>query len=178
MKPIQDMLEAYITSYTTYHSYYKEKSEMTKSIYKLSLLQPPFQLLLLLATLSNYIIKFMKLLYNMQNVSITWFAIYCLHYKDKLSNITWSFVFVADNFYSLCTLSNLLIAPAYVIELGLVMKKGEQPKTFLYLLFYQLLFLFLSLILSKICSTIFEYMWQYSNSKVFVMAGPMLLNQI
>lgn len=62
----------------------------------------------------------------MQKTSIIWFAIYHPYYKDKLSNITWSFVCATDNFYSLCSLSNLSTAA----ELDLVMKKKTAKKVF------------------------------------------------
>lgn len=69
--------------YTTYHLHYKEKFRMTKSVYKPSLLRPPPQLLSLPVTSSNYIVKVMKPFYNMQETSITRFAIYHLYYKEK-----------------------------------------------------------------------------------------------
>ena len=71
MKPMYDMPEANITLYAISYPNYKEKSGMTKSVYKLSLLWPPSQLLLPPATSFNYIIKVMKLLYNIQKANIT-----------------------------------------------------------------------------------------------------------
>lgn len=78
----------------------------------------------------------MKLLYNVQEVSITWFVIYHLYYKNKLTNLTWSFVFTTDYLYSLYSLSNLLMTFAYATKLGLVIKKEEPPKISLHLFSY------------------------------------------
>ena len=93
----------------------------------------------------------MKRLYDVQKACITRFAIYYPHYKDKLSNLIWSFVFATDNLHSVYSLGNLSIAVTSASEPGLVMKKEELPKTFLYLLSHSLQpssFLF-SLMLSK-----------------------------
>lgn len=174
MKVMYHVPKASTTLYATYHPYYKEKSEMTKSAYKLSLLRPPPQLVSSLTTSSNYIIKVMKPLYNVQEASVTRSAIYHPHYKDKFSNSTRSFFFAADNLHSVCSLSNLSTAPAYAAEPSLVIKKGKSPRTSLYILFHQPLSLFLSSMLSEICSAIFEYLampqyaslmfrWQFSS---------------
>lgn len=61
---------------------------MTKFVYKLSFFEPSSQLLLLPITLSNYIFKVVKSLFNIQKESITWFAIYHPYYKDKFNNLT------------------------------------------------------------------------------------------
>lgn len=100
----------------------------------------------------------MKLLYNMLEASINRFAIYYLYYKDKFSNLTQSFVFAIDNFYSLCSLSNFSTIPSCTTEQGLVMKQGELLKTSLHLLFHQPLSLLLSLTLSEIYLAVFEYL--------------------
>ena len=43
---------------------------------------PPCKQILLLYALSDSIIKFMKLLYNVPEASTNWFNIYHLHYKE------------------------------------------------------------------------------------------------
>lgn len=100
----------------------------------------------------------MKLLYDVQKASITRCIIYHLHYKDKLNNLTQSFIFIVDNLHFLYSLSNLLIALVYITKLGLVIKKEKLLRTSLHLLSYQLLFLFPSLTLLEICLAIFEYL--------------------
>ena len=121
---------------------------MTNSLYKPFLLQPILQLLSPPAASSNYIVKVMKPLYDVQEASITRFAIYHPHYKDKLSHPTWNFVFATDNLHSVCSLGNLSMAAA---EPGLVMKKRELSKTSSHLLShsFQSLSFFLSLMLSE-----------------------------
>ncbi len=139
MKLMHDVSEASTTLYAIYHPHYKEKSGMTKSAYKPSLLRPPLQLLSLPAVSSNYIVKVMKPLYNVQEASITRFAIYHPHYKDKLSNQTRSFVCTVDNFYFLSNFDNLSMASslfvsdcrACAVRLSLVIKKGGTAKNFL-----------------------------------------------
>lgn len=149
---------------------------MTKSAYKPFLFQPPLQLLSPSATSSNYIIKVIKPLYDMWEASITWFAIYYSHYKDKLSNLIWSFVFAADNPNSLYSLSNLSIASTCATEPGLVTKKRKPPKTSIHFLSdaFQLPSLMLSSTLWKMRLTIFKYLaiskwtpmskWQFSSN--------------
>lgn len=85
------------------------------------------------------------------------FSIYHLHYKEKLD------------------ISNLTRNFACNAELGLVTKKGELPKTFLYLLLgaFQLPSLIISLTLSKMRPPIFDHLamskcvpmskWQFSS---------------
>ncbi len=157
---MHDVLEVSTTSYTTYYPYYKKKSGMTKSVYKPFLLRPPPQLLLLLTISSNYIVKVMKPLYNLQEASITRFAIYYLYYKDKLSNLTRSFVFAVDNLHSLCNLSNLIITLACATKPGLVTKKRKlsRPSIYLFYVAVQILSLILSLTLSLIRLAMFEYL--------------------
>ena len=84
----------------------------------------------------------MKPLYSMQEISITRFAIYYLYYKnEQVPNLTWTFVCTADNFYFLSNFDNLPTAsPLFAnngqacnTEPGLVAKKGELSKTFLWL---------------------------------------------
>lgn len=79
---MHNISEISTTLYAIYNLYYIEKSEITESIYKPFFLWSPFQLLSLSAILSNYIIKAIKLLYNIQEVNIIKFAIYYLYYKD------------------------------------------------------------------------------------------------
>ena len=70
----------------------------------------------------------------MQKVNITQFAIYYLYYKDKLSNLTWSFAFITNKLHFLYNLNNLSIAFAYTIKPSLIIKKKELLKTSIYLL--------------------------------------------
>ena len=71
------------------------------------------------------------------------FAAHHPYYKDKLvGNPTRSFVCAANSLYFLCNLGNLSVAflltcngGACVVEPGLVTKKGEPPRTSLYLIF-------------------------------------------
>lgn len=128
------MLKASSTLYVTYYSHYKRKCKMTKSIYKSSLLQLFPQLLLSPTILFNHIIKTMKPLYDVWKVNITRFAIYHLHYKDKPSNLTWSFILTSNNLYFLCSLNNLSIAPTCTIKPDLVIKKKNYQKI-LYIFF-------------------------------------------
>lgn len=129
MKPIYNVLKASTIFYGIYYPHYIKKSGMTNSIYKL------FQLLSPSIIISNNIIKIIKLLYNVRKISITWFAIYHLHYKDKLSSLTMSFIFSIDNLHSLYNLCNLPMASlfardskTYVIELGQVTKIENYQK--------------------------------------------------
>lgn len=112
----------------------------------------------------------------MQEVSITQFTIYYPYYKDKLSNVTRSFVFAANNLHFLCSLSNLSTALAYATEPNLVTKKRKSPRTSIHLFFdaLQLLSLMLSLMISNMRPAIFEYLaiskymsmskWQFSST--------------
>lgn len=134
---------------------------MKKLVYKPSLFRPSPQLLSSRAASSNYIVKVMKLLYDVQEASITRFAIYYPHYKNKLSNLTWSFIFATDNLHSLCNLSNLSTAFIYATKLGLVIKKWEPPRTSLYLLSYSPLSSFLSSTFSKMYMAMSN--WQISS---------------
>lgn len=75
------------TWFATYHLHYKKKLKMTKFVYNFSLFWPLPKLILLLYTLSNYIIKIIKLLYYILKVGNYLFAIYHLYYKKKLEMI-------------------------------------------------------------------------------------------
>ena len=104
---------------------------MIKAAYKSSLFWPSPQLLSLPITSSNYIVKIIQSLYDMQKVNIIWFVIYHLHYKDKLSNPTWSFIFAANNLHSIYSLDNFSMIAICIIKSGLVIKKRELLKTLL-----------------------------------------------
>lgn len=91
---MHDISEISITLYITYQLHDKEISEMTEYKYKSSLLLLSFWLLSLPIALSNYIIKVIKLLYDIQELSIIRFAIYYLHYKNKQkSNLEYYFCY-------------------------------------------------------------------------------------
>ena len=90
----------------------------------------------------------MKLLYCIPEAGKHWFAIYHLHYKDKLvSNLSTLFLFVYDG-------------GACNTKPGLVTKKREPPRTSLHLFSdaLQLLSFILSLTLSKMRPAIFKYL--------------------
>ncbi len=130
MKPIYNIPEVSTTLYAIYHLHYKEKSEMTKFVYKSSLFQPPLQLLSPPITSSNYIIQIIKPLYDMSEVNIIRFVIYHLYNKNKFHNLTRSFVSVTNNLHFLYSLNNLLMAPTCAIESNLVTKKKKNIKNF------------------------------------------------
>ena len=104
----------------------------------------------------------------MAEAGTTRFAIYHLHYKDKLvDNLTRKIVSIANCLYFLCGWSNLPAAfffaydsDTYTAELGIVTKKRELPRTSLYC--FQLpLLLSLPLLSStflKIRLAMFEYL--------------------
>ena len=150
--------------FANHHLHYKKKLGMTESTYKTSLFRPPPLLILPPIASSNYIVKVMKSLYDLSEASITWFAIYHLYYKDRLSNTTWTFVCIANCL--ICSLSNPLTASLfaynggdYATKPGLVIKKRELPRTSLPLLSdaLQLPHLILSSRLLKMRPAIFEY---------------------
>ena len=150
--------------FANHHLHYKEKLGMTESTYKTSLLRPPPQLISPPAASANYIVKVMKPLYDMPEASITRFAIYHPHYKDKFSNPTRTFVCAANYLYFICSLDNILTPPTCTTEPGLVMKKREPLRTSLHLLSHQPQSLLLSSTLLEIRLVIFEYlaMLQYA----------------
>lgn len=134
--------------FAIYHLHYKKKLEMTKSTYSPSLLRSLLKLISLLGILSDCVVKF---------------ATHHSHYKDIVNNPTRTFACVTNYPSFLCGWSNLLAAifaynsDACTTKPGLSMKKGEPPKTSLYLLSHQLPSLFLSLTLSKMCPAMFKY---------------------
>lgn len=123
---------------------------MTEFTYDLFLLWLLPKLLSLAGASFDYIVKF---------------AIYYLYYKNILvGNLTRTFVCIANYLYFLYSWNNLSMAfffahntGAYTVEPDLVTKKGESPKTRLYLIFC---FFqppsFLSLILSEMHLVISE----------------------
>lgn len=164
MKSIHDMLEASISSFTTYYLYYKETLIITDSVYNSFLFWVPPKLLFLFNMLSECIIKFGTHHSHYKEKSGMIESIYNFHqfYSNKLvSNLTRSFIYATSYFYigySLGSLEDLSVASffayndrTYAIELGLVTKNGKALKTFLYLsnTFQSLLFI-LSLMFSKI----------------------------
>ena len=153
------MPEASINCFSAYHPYYKKKLRMTEFVYN------PFFFRLLPKLLSlpdasfNCVVKF---------------ATYHLHYKDTIiSNLTWTFVCAIDCFYFLYGWSNLFLCDwnnlsmacffsynngSCTVEPGLVTKKEEPPRIFIYFSnLLQLSSLLLSLILLKMRSAMFEY---------------------
>ena len=144
--------------FANYHLHYKEKLGVTEFTYKTSLLWPPSELISPPAVSSNYIVKVIKLLYDILEASITRFAIYHPHYKDKLSNPTRTFVCTANYLYFICNLDNILTPPACTTKPGLVMKKRKPPRTSLHLLSHQPPSLPLSLTFLEIRSVIFKYL--------------------
>lgn len=146
------------------HLHYKEVIKLT---YNFSLFQPFFNMSSILDALFNYIVKVMKLLYNISKPNNR-FAIYYLHYKDKLvGNLTQAFDYIINCSYFLYGLSNFSTtfffahnSNAYTTKPGLVTKKREPPRTFLHFFsrLFSLLSLFLSLTPSKICLAISEYL--------------------
>ena len=153
------MTKASINHFAAYHSHYKEKPEMTESTYNSFLFQPLPTLLSLSDNSFYWIIRF---------------ATYHLHYKEKIvSNLTWTFICTTACLYFSYGWSNLFLYDwnnlssvfffahndnSYTSGPGLVTKKGELPKTFIYFsALLQCLSLKLSLIFSKICQPIFEY---------------------
>lgn len=92
-----------------------------------------------------------KLLHNLLKASINRFVIYHPHYKNKFSNLTWSFVFTTYYLHSLYSLSHLSAAFVCATKESFVTKRKKPPKTSLYLFFYsfQTLSFFFRSILSK-----------------------------
>lgn len=149
--------------WATYHPHYKEKLGMTKSAHNPLLVRPPPKLLSRPGDWSNNVVKF---------------GTHHLHYNDKVAaNPTWTFgLYFLCNFGNLSTNSPISAGDnrACNTEPGLVTKKREPPKTFLYLLLgtLQLPSLMLSLTFSKIRLPIFEHLamfkytpiseWQFS----------------
>lgn len=96
---------------------------MIEPVYNFFLFWPPYKQILLLGTSSDYIVKTIKPLHNVLKASTNQFANYHPHYKDKFSNRIWSFVFIANNIYSLCNLCNFSTAFTCAAESSLVIKK-------------------------------------------------------
>ena len=157
-KLFHDVLEVGNNRFANHHLHYKEKPEMTESTYKTSVFRPLPQLISPPVTSSNYIVKIMKLLYNMPEISITRFVIYHPYYKDKLRNPTRTLVCIANYLYFICSLDNILTPPACTTKPGLVIKKREPLRTSLYLLSHQPPSLLLSLTLLEIRLVIFKYL--------------------
>lgn len=153
----------FVVKSTHHHLHYKEKMEIIESAYKPFLLWSPLQ---------------PSLPPNDQPDYVGQFTTYHPHYKEKLimtesaqNSILFQLpsqlllllidlsdhIIRSDYLQSSCSLNNLLVARICTIELGLVMEKGELPKTCLYLLFYPPPSLSFSLTSSNICPTMFEY---------------------
>ncbi len=109
--------------WATYHLHYKEKLGITKSAHNPLLVRPLPKLLSLPGAWSNNVVKF---------------GTHHLHYNDKVvANPTRTFgLYFLCNFGNLSTTSPILAGDgrACDTEPGLVTKKGEPPRTFLYLL--------------------------------------------
>lgn len=125
---------------------------------------PAFKQILLLDIPLNGIVKVIKPLHDIPDISKHWFAIYYLHYKDKqVSNPSWSSIFAANYLYFRYNLGNLSTTSLIVCdsktcttESSLVTKKTKLPRTVFDLFnFFQSLFLFFSLTIFK-CTLIFR----------------------
>lgn len=170
------ILSFFVLQITIYYPHYKEISGMRKWAF---FLWPLSQLSSIFINLPNYVDKFASYyLYHKEKPGITesaynhfflWsppkllllgifsdcigkFSIYYLYYKEKLN------------------ISNLTRNFACNVELGLITKKRELPKTSLYLLLgkVQLLSLMISLTLLKMCLPIFEYLAMFKCVLMFV----------
>ena len=160
---LHDVLEASTNCFAAYHLYYKEKSRMIEAVHDL-LFQSLSKLISLLSISCHCNIKVMTLLHDMLDAGKHWFAIYYPYYKNKfVGNLTWVFISITNYLYFLYSWSNLLVAfffaynsGAYTAELGLVTKKWELPRIFLYLFSHLLLLssLFFSLKPSQMCLAI------------------------
>ncbi len=128
-------------------AYIQSTSDFNRDFY----IRPPRKPISLLGDSSDSNVKAIKPLHDVSKASINRIAIYHPHYKNKFSNLTWSFVFATDYLHSLCSLSHLSAAPACASEQGLVTKKVEPPRTSLHLLSHSLqpLSFFLSSMLSE-----------------------------
>lgn len=152
-------------------AYIQSTLDFNRNFYIWSLRKP----ISLLGGSSDSIVKVIKLLHNVPKANTNRFAIYHLHYKDKLSNLTWSLVCTTNNFYFLSNFNNLSVASPLFIsnckacatQLGLVIKKGELleissiyiPDTWIERVRKaKTLFLLLSSTLSKIHPAISKYM--------------------
>lgn len=119
------------------------------SIRKLS-----YKLILPLDNFYNSIIKIMKLLLNIPEISINRFIFYHSYYKKKIfSNLTWTFFYTRNCFYFLYNLSSLSIAFLFtydskvsIIELKLLIKKKDYQELFyiFFFILFNLCFLFLA----------------------------------
>ena len=138
--------------WATYYPHYKEKLKMKKFAYNPSLLQPTRKQISLLGASSHCIVKVITALHDVPEARKTRFAIYHLHYKDKfVDNPTRALVCATGYFYFLSKFENLsaasfLICNGRAAQPALVVKKGEPPRAFIYLLSHPLQFpsLFLS----------------------------------
>ena len=132
---------------------------MTESVYDPFFFRPPPKLLSLPNASSDCVVKF---------------ATYHLHFKEKIvSNPTQTFICAANCLYFSYGWSNLFLcgwnnlSTAFFLahndgfctaEPGLVTKKGEPPRIFIYLSNpFQSLSLLLSSMFSKMCLAMFEY---------------------
>lgn len=117
---------------------------MKESAYNLFLFWSLSKQILSLGTLSDFIVKIIKLLYVVPKANINCFNTFHLHYKDILViNSTRTFVCAVSCFYFGCWLSNLgnflmvsffaHYSRVYIVLPGLVTKKGEPPKTLLHI---------------------------------------------
>lgn len=139
----------------------------------------------LLRTLSNFIIKVIKLFHNMLEISINCFTTYYPYYKKKFEMIEstynpfllWpppklislpsdsfdyigKFVMYYPHYKEQLYISNLAQTFAYITKLSLVIEKRELSRTFLHFLSWLLSSssVFSNSMLSKICLTIFEFL--------------------
>ena len=157
IKLLYDVPEVSVNCFAAYHLYYKKN--IIDSAYDPFLFRLLPKLLLLPDVLSDYAVKF---------------ATYHPHYKETIvSNSTWTFVCTTDCLYFSYDWSNFFsygwnnLSTAFYLahidgfctaEPGLVTKKGELPRTFIYLSNpLQSLSLLLISMISKMRPAIFEY---------------------
>lgn len=138
-----------------------------------------FKQITLLSTLLDYIVKVIKLLYNMPKASINYFTTYYLYYKkkSKISEFIYKLFFCWLPFKLLTLLdvsSNFIIKVIAIYHLYYkknlhLLKKKKLLKTSLYcfqLFLYLFLFL-LCLTFSKICLVIFKYLTMFKCTPIF-----------
>ncbi len=114
-------------------------------------IRPPCKQISLLVASSDPIVKVTKPLHDVPEASTTLFAIYHPYYKEKLGITESTIELVTNSAASLFAYNS----GACTVQPGLVAKKGEPPKTFVYSSHpFQARSLYFSLTLSEICSTI------------------------